>query len=226
MSETTQSLDNKIGQHTAKDAMQQVVEFMKTEGIHVIEIVTLDTLRNFEVQENWEQQKHTFDIVLADNKAILDVAGVEDEQLMKEAESSLFIKMFLQFLHKNQLKVLLLTEDQDALQELREYIEAEYDKIQIIETAVWEEDGVSEDKLLNCLNGAESECILAALPSPMQEEFIIRNRAVLNTKIWFGMGTKFHARNNKKGIQKMYEALTCKLIKREIKKARQQDGEK
>lgn len=225
MNDKIQSLDNRITQYTAKDAMQLVVEYMKTESIHVIEVITLDTLKNFEMQEGWDEQKNTFDIVLADNKAILDVAGVEDEKLIKEAESSLFIKMFLHFLHKNSAKVFLLTENQDTLDEVREYVNSEYSRIHIVETATWEEHGVSDDMILNRVNGVEADCILVSLPSPIQEEFIIRNRALLNTKIWFGMGTDFQARNNKKGIHKMYDLLTCKMLKREIKKARQQDGE-
>ncbi|MEI3209963.1 MAG: hypothetical protein V8S14_02845 [Lachnospiraceae bacterium] len=41
--------------------------------------------------------------------------------------------------------------------------------------------------LVNAINGAETDCVLSMLCSPLQEDFAAKNRALLNTNI-FGMG--------------------------------------
>ena len=42
--------------------------------------------------------------------------------------------------------------------------------------------------LVNAINGGEVDCVISILSSPLQEEFIAKNRGILNTRIWMGLG--------------------------------------
>ena len=48
----------------------------------------------------------------------------------------------------------------------------------------------ADDMLVNAINGGEVDCVISALEPPLQEDFIIQNRALLNTALWVGLGSE------------------------------------
>lgn len=183
MSEKIQVLGVEVDNYTAKEAMQQVVTYMKSESLRVIEIITV-------------------------------------EKLLKETESRLFVKLFMQYLHKNRGKVFLLAQDEKGLMGLRRHMEEEYGKIRIVDAATMEGQGVSDDMIVNLINGVEADCIIAALPSPLQEEFVIRHRPVLNARIWLGLGIHLSEQKKKNGFRRIKNYFVRQFIKREMENVR------
>ena len=165
-----------------------------------------------------------FDLTFAGDKSILEAAGVTDSKYLNEAKTLLFVKMVMRFLHKSHKKVFLLAEDEEALSELREYVTGKYSGIVISETATMEEHGKSDDMIVNRINGAETDCIFAALPSPLQEEVILRNRTLLNARIWLGMGTGLQERRRTGfGRRRLKAFFTQHIVKKKIEKERKQN---
>lgn len=217
MNEKIQILDLEIDNCTAKYAMKKVVEYMKTEPLNIIEMLTLNSFRKFQDETELKQQMKDFDLIFAGDKRILEAAGIQDDRRLNEIESFLFIKMFMKYLHRNSTRVFILAQQESFLEELRQHVEEEYPNIQIVETATMEEHGISDDMVLNRINGAEADCILAALPSPQQEEFILRNRMLLNSRIWLELGTELKdLRTGKTRLQKWKDLLTRYVLKKEI----------
>ena len=197
----------KIDKYTAKEAMARVVEYMKLESVQTIEMITLDAVRYYQKENEWEEK--AFDITFAENKDVLEALEIHDETLIKEAESHLFIKMFARFLHKNKVKVFLFAENDAVLREMQNLIATKSMGMKVVETATLEEHGVSDDMILNRINGVEADCVIAALPSPLRQEFIVRNRMLLNARIWVGLGTNLT--NKKSGIlERMVQYLKKK----------------
>jgi len=203
----------KIDQYTAKEAMERVVEYMKIESVQTIEMVTLDTLRCYSKELEWND--NAFNLTLADSRVVLEAVGIKDERLLKEADAHLFMKMFVRFLHKNRVKVFLLAENDEVLSNLKEWIKENYTKIVIVETATLEEHGVSDDMLLNRINGVEAECVLTALPSPKQQEFIAKNRMLMNARIWVGLGVKIGKKEKKKSLFHSVKEVMFQYLKKE-----------
>ncbi len=192
----------KIDNYTAKEAMTLAVEYLKKESIQTIEMITLGTLKYCKsdsygakaeiisgAKREWDFSD--FDITFAENKTVLQTLGVADETLLKEAESQLFMKMFLHYLHKNRVKVFLIAENEEKLVDIKEYFRKHLWGIKIVETATIETHGISDDMILNRINGVEAECILAALSTPRRQEFIVRNRLLIHANLWLGLGTDF-----------------------------------
>ena len=188
MDEKIQVLDLQIDNLTAKDAVKRVVSYMETEPVSVVEMVTMNTLAKFQQDETAQELFESFDIALASDKGMLEAAGETDERRLKEVDELLFIKMVMRFLHKNSAKVFLLAENEVDLQKLEIYMEEDYSNIQVVDKATLQENAASDDMLLNLVNGAEAECILSALPSPVEEHFICRNKSLVNAKVWLGFG--------------------------------------
>ena len=219
MNEKIQVLGLGIDNLTAKDAVKRVVSYMETEPVSVVEMVTMNTLGKFQQDETAKELFEHFDIALASDKGILEAAGVLDERRLKEVDELLFIKMVMRFLHKNSSRVFLLAEDAADLQKLEMYMQQDYFNVQVIGVATMEENAASDDMLLNLVNGAEAECILSALPSPVEEQFIFRNQALVNARVWLGFGNLLdELKKEKTGFMKVKEFIMRQFLKKEMAK--------
>ena len=219
MNEKIQVLGLGIDNLTAKDAVKRVVSYMESEPVSVVEMVTMNTLGKFQQDETAKELFEHFDIALASDKGILEAAGVTDERRLKEVDELLFIKMVMRFLHKNSTRVFLLAEDVADLQKLEMYMQEDYSNVQVVGMATMEENAASDDMLLNLVNGAEAECILSALPSPVEEQFIFRNQALVNAKVWLGFGNLLdELKKEKTGFMKVKEFIIRQFLKKEMAK--------
>lgn len=209
--------------YTAKEAMEKVVEYMQKESLQVVEVVTMNTLMPL-LGEEQRLIFEEFDLALAYSTELLEAAGIADAKSLKEVENKVFVKMLFRYLHKNRVRAFLLSENKEHLKELGSYIDRKYPGIEIVDGASIEEHGVSDDMLINKVNGAEADCIIVELSSPEQEMFIKRNKLLLNAKMWLGMGTEHRDRRQNLSIQhKMKFFLNKRILKKLIKKEQQKE---
>ena len=129
-------------------------------------------------------------------------------QSVTESERKLFAKIFIHWMHKNKKKVYLIAENKESLQKVMRIVETKYRGMKIVGTATWEEQGVSNDNILNLINGAEAESIIATLPQELEEAFTSQNRLSLDAKVWFGIGTEKDWKEEKSFAEKMKELIS------------------
>ena len=219
MDEKIQVLDLKLNNMSAKEAMKQAVSYIQTEPLHVIEMITMQALRNFREEENVDEIFESFDLVLASDKEILQVAGITDERRLKEMDELIFIKMVLRYLQKNNIRVFLLAEELEDMEKLEGYMREDYTNVQVVESATLEEKGASDDMILNLINGSESVCVLSVLPSPLEEKFICRNKALVNAKLWLGLGNMLdELKRERSRWEKVKRFVLRLLLKKEMTK--------
>ena len=219
MNEKIRVLGLEIDNLSAKDATKLVVSYMETEPVSVVEMVTMNTIGCFQQDEMAKELFEQFDIALASDKGILEAAGETDEKRLREVDELLFIKMVMRFLHKNSARVFLLAENEADMGKLEGYIQKDYSNLQILGKATLTENGASDDMLLNLVNGAEAECILSAIPSPIEERFISRNKSLVNAKVWLGLGNLLEElKKEKTSFQKVKEFILRQLLKKEMAK--------
>ena len=85
---------------------------------------------------------------------------------------------------------------------------------------------VVNDMIVNKINGAEIDCIISVLPSPLQEDFIGENKPVLDARIWMGLGEGMKSswqKNNKK--TRLQNFLVKFKLKSEMKKKEKEEQE-
>ena len=219
MQEKIQVLEVELDNCSAKEAMKRVVEHMSIERLNIVEMVTMNTLARFQESEEDATLFEAFDLVLPSDRGILQAAGIQDERRLKEVDDLLFIKMIMRYLQKNHISVFLLSETEASRLQLEKYINEEYGNLKIVDSTSLEERGSSDDMLLNVINGLEVECILSTLQSPLEENFISKNKSLVNARIWFGFGPLIHEINKeKKGIEKFREKILRKILKKEVEK--------
>lgn len=120
-----------------------------------------------------------------------------------ESERRLFVRMFMHWLHKNRKRIFILADKVSSLQSIKHRIAINYKGITIVETATLEEHGVSDDMILNRINGAEADCIIVSLPKEVESAFVEQNRKSLNTKVWFALGCEKEWKKQKNLLDKM-----------------------
>ncbi len=219
MEEKIQVLDATIHNDSAKEAMSKIVDYIQQDTFHVVEVVTMQSLVKLLEEEEHRQYLEEFDFTFAGDKEVLEAGGVTDTKRLQEAEDMLFLRMFLRYLHKNRKRVFLLADDEEVLQQVASFMKEEYRDIRIVETCVTDANSPSDEVVINQINGVETDCVLAFMNSPEQEEFLIRNRLLINTKVWVGLGKELYERMNKNTwLFRVKKFLTLRFWKKKIEK--------
>ena len=214
-------LNVRLNDYTAKDAMKAVTEYMQTESVSTVEIVTADILMKAAQTEGLKENIEQLDMVFADDEAILEAAQVTDKKRLQEAHDRVFRKMMFRYFHKNHLRLFILADSETELENLEAYLEEEYSGIEIVGDAVVPDGEAADDMITNRINGAEAECVLASLGSPKQEEFIWRCKNVLNTKLWLGIGKETVLIPKKENWrERLKDFFERSILKREAEKER------
>lgn len=198
MNEKINIFDVEIDGFTAKTAMQAAVQYLQSESINTIEIVTLDMLMKGQDNPEWKQNTKEIDMMIPGNREILEAAQIQDRKLLKDVSDKVFLKMFLRFLKKNRKKIFLITPSVQEFDSLEQAIERYYRGLAVVGHGVLDEEGKSEEDIINDINGAEIDCVFSVLPSPQQEDFIVRNSALLNARVWLGCGRALADGGNEK----------------------------
>lgn len=181
-------LDVRLDNYTAKDAMKVVTEFLQTDPVNTVEIITVDSLMCASQAEGLKADIEDMDLVIAGDAAILEAAEVSEKKKLQEAQTQMFLKMLFRYFHKNRLKMFVLTDTEEEGQRLKHYIEEKHAGIVPAGFAVVPEDESADDQITNFINGTEADLVLAYMSSPGQEQFIRRVKNVLNVRLWLGIG--------------------------------------
>ena len=209
--------DVRIDLYTAKEAMQKAMEYMETEPANGIDMINGNVLMSCAESEELKEYLSQMDMVLPREKNVLEAAGITDSGKIREAYQNVFLKMFLRYLHKNRKRVFLLASADEKKDAFEQYLKKHYSGIQIMDAMVVSGSEQTDDMIINRINGAEAECVLAALPSPVQEGFFCRSRALLNVKLYAGLGEYYQRPDVKNGRKfKIADFFYGKLLQREV----------
>lgn len=217
MNEKINVLDVNIDSCTAKEAMKETIAFLESEPVSVIDVVSVDGLMQMNDLSELKARMNEFDLVLPGEKLILEAA--EEARLPKEIDIKLYLKMFMRYLHKNHKRMYLLVESEEDGQEAFRYMQRTYSGIQLVGLAKVSAEGRADDMLVNAINGSEVDCILSALSVPLQEDFIAKNRNLLDARVWVGVGNRmFSDHRQGLGHGKLEKFLLNHIFKREMEK--------
>ena len=191
MEEKINIFDVEIPCIKAKEAMIRAMDYMEQESLNTIELLSMKMLLNGQEDTQWKEQLNGLSMILPGSVEILEAAQVKDSTLLRETDDKLFLRMFMKYMQKNHKKLFLLAESEEELDKAEELLIRQNRGSQSIGKAVITQDGELIQNVINAINGTETDCILSVLSSPFQEQFIQRNKALLNARVWLGCGTAF-----------------------------------
>ncbi len=212
-------LDIGIDHCSAKEAFRKTIEYLDSAPVNLVETVTVEGFMQMEEFPQLKEQIRTFDLVMAGDSTVLEAAGVTERKLYKETEERVYLRMVLQYLHKHHKRLYLLAESEEEGRKLYQFIQKHYRGLQIVGLAKISAQNRADDMLVNDMNAEETDCIIAALTSPLQEDFILRNKNLLDTRLWLGI-SKSSLPGQKRGIltDRIGLFLAKHLFRKEIEK--------
>lgn len=122
MEEKISIFDIEMDNLTAKETMIQAMQFLESESIDTIEIMSMDMLLSGQEDMEWKEQVGRIGIVLPGDKEILTAADVRDRKRLREAEERVFLRMFMKYLQKNHGRVYLLAETEEELERVEDSV--------------------------------------------------------------------------------------------------------
>lgn len=212
-------LDIALDNISVKDVLKKMVEFCATEPISIIENFTSDTILSLEENAELKEAVTRFDLNIPGDKGVLEAAGVSDRRLLEDTERGQFVKALLKYLHKYKYRAFLLADSEAEGRRFYQGLSERYRDIQLIGMAQVSGEHRADDMLVNAINGGEIDCIISLMSTPLQEDFIVKNKNLLNARVWLGIGSDFlkHVETGPRR-ERIFQFLKKKLLKNEIKK--------
>lgn len=208
-----------IDNYSAKEMMKKSIEYMGTEPVNMIEVATVSALMDINAEAVLKEQLKDFDLVLAGDRTILEAAEVTERKRLQEIDDKLYQQMFLRYLHKNHKRIYLLVESEEEGRQVYEYLERRFGGIQVCGMAKVSAQNRADDMIVNAINGAEVDCVLSLLSSPLGEDFAVKNKNLFNVRLFLCVGKNMIPEGKKKfGDGKIMRFLTNALFKKEIEK--------
>ena len=164
-----------------------------------------------------EAMKETIAFLESEPVSVIDVVSVD--ALMQMNDLPELKEEMNEFDMKNHKRLYLLVESEEEGQEAFRYLQKAYSGIQLVGLAKVSAEGRADDMLVNAINGSEVDCVLSALSVPLQEDFIAKNRNLLDVRVWIGVGKKiFSPRKPGFGQGKIAKYLLNHIFRREMEK--------
>ena len=156
MNEKINILNIELYQTSAKAAMQKVVQYMESDSINTVEIITMDMLLKGKDMPGWKEAVESLNLVLPGETEILEAAGVREKTLLRDTAGLVFLKMFLRYIQRNKKRVFLVAQSETELLEMESAIREHDRKLILAGRGVLPPDGAGIEQVINAWFGCGS----------------------------------------------------------------------
>ena len=177
-------LDN----YTVREAIMRVEAWYDNNMLNVIEMVSMQMLTESETDPVLKEVISSLNLAVIGEKGILQAAGADTMQRIRETEENDFSNEFLKRVERNRKSVFIIGETQAAVDELKQELEEEYPKLVLAGAAATENCVGDLEGVINELNAATPDVIISIIPSPKQDYFLVEHRDKINANVWYGIG--------------------------------------
>lgn len=222
MNEKINILDIELDNITAKEAMRRTMDFLQSEPTSIIGLLTASSLMYGAELEGYRDNVKKFDMLLAGDASVLEIAGMNEGAVLREMNEKLYQKMLFRYMNKQQNKVFLLVDKEEKYETLIKYLQTFCKNIIVSGSRIIKVSKMADDMIINEINGNEVDFVIAMIDSPIQEEFIIKNQKLIDTRIWLALGEdSLPVLTEKKRRFRFMEILKGRALKRENEKYKQ-----
>lgn len=188
--------------YSLRDELQLAQEALHGERLCMFLTMSMQSL--VKVSSSGSEEEKSFveqaDLIVVEDPEILSVAGITFNQRIREASDHLFFTELMKRLQRGQQQVYLVAAKNVALDKIKEILAQRYEKLKIVGQYSIEEYPDDLDRMINEINSAAPDIILSVMPTPQQEEFLMKNRSKLLAKLWYGLGENYGLLMEKKGF--------------------------
>ncbi len=177
-------LDN----HTVREAILQVENYLSNDVLNTIEKVSMKMLLEAETDPVVREAISSMDLTIIEEEGIIQAAGVATMQRVQETKSDDFAYEFFKRVERNKKSIFLLGETEEKLASVKEELQRTFPKVIFAGEYAVENCVGDLEAVINDLNVTTPDVILSVLPSPQQEYFLMEHKDKMNANIWYGAG--------------------------------------
>ena len=160
------------------------------------------------------------------DKEVWKVCGEELKQSLEEIEDNSFLKGICSYAMEHNKTVALLTEKDSERLIFQKHMKKQHRGLNIVGTFSLDDATEDEDSIVNLLNASAEDIIIAAIPSPYEEEFLMGCRQKLGARVWIGMGqTATSLMNVESKVNFLGKLIEKRIFKRKVSKYQSEKGE-
>lgn len=178
----------KLNNYTALENLMRITQNAEKHQLAVIEEVYMGTLLLAQENEVVKTALEQADVTVISEVDILKAVGESTVFRKHEIEKREFFFQLMKIMDHDRAAVYLLGDDENEVNQILEYVTEEFPRLQVIGAKILEDVNAGMEKVINEINLMAPDMIISVLSSPLQENFLMQNKAMLLTKIWYGMG--------------------------------------
>lgn len=171
-----------------REAIRRVETYLTNDVLNTIESISMKMLMDSENDPILREVMDSLDLAVIGEKEIMQAAGIETMQRIKETEENDFFFEFFKRVERNKKSIFLLGETEEKVHKMRAQLEQEFPKLMIAGEYAVQNCVGNLETVINEMNATTPDVIASILPTPMQEHFFWEHREKMNANIWYGIG--------------------------------------
>lgn len=179
----------KLNSYTALENLTQIGINLDNRIFTTVEDIYMRTLLLAKEDEKVKEVIEALDVTVIAENGVWDAVGENTSLRRREVERREFFFQLMRILERNKYSVFVLGETSSEIAQTCEYIAGEFPRLKVIGNIALEECEGAEEGIINNINMLAPDVIISVLPSPLQEHFLAEHRAMLSTRLWYGVGS-------------------------------------
>ena len=179
----------KLNSYTALENLIQIGNRLDKNVFTTVQEIYMRTLLLAKEDESVKDAIENLDVTVIAENGVWDAAGENTTLRKREIEKREFFFQLMRILERNKYSVFVLGEQNQEVVETCEYIAEEFPRLKVIGQMALEDCVGANEGVINDINLLAPDVIVSVLPSPTQEKFLVEHKAMLSTRLWYGIGS-------------------------------------
>lgn len=179
----------KLNSYTALENLTTIGKRLDANVFTTVEDIYMSSLLLAKEDDIVKETIEALDVTVIAENGIWDAAGENSGLRRKEIEKREFFFQLMRILQRNHYSVFVLGETVQEVTQSCEYIAGEFPRLQVVGAKALEECVGAEEGIINDINMTAPDVVISVLPSPNQEHFLAEHKAMMSTRLWYGIGS-------------------------------------
>ncbi|MBO6138091.1 MAG: WecB/TagA/CpsF family glycosyltransferase [Lachnospiraceae bacterium] len=203
----------KLQDHSVREAMRLLHEFMNDEVCNKLDFVTHELLLSASENPELAGYIQGADLTVFTSPDILAAANMSGRAREREIESNLFLKGMLRKFSKEERSIYLITPSEEVADTLKAELATINDRLRFCGVSVAGTDDFDMDSIVNDINSVIPDVVVIRLAAGMGEKFMAVNSMKINSRLLVSLGDA-----ELKGLGSGYTGLRNFIIRRLFKR--------
>ena len=179
----------KLNSYTALENLTEIGKRLDANVFTTVEEIYMRSLLLAKEDSLVKETIEALDVTVIAENGVWDAAGENSGLRRREIEKREFFFQLMRILQRNHYSIFVLGKTVQEVTESCEYIAEEFPRLQVVGAQALEECVGAEEGIINDINMAAPDVVISVLPSPNQEYFLAEHKAMMSTRLWYGIGS-------------------------------------